>query len=309
MRAVTVLVFAAFFAFLATCSAENGGGGSGGVGPSHNSNSQGGSSGGGQQAGVSGQTAGFGGYSAIGGGAAEDTSGGTGGDICADQQVAVERSPANVVLVVDRSSSMVLNQFGNANRWDALYDALMANPDGVVYPLQGAIRFAFYSYTNYPTEGIPCPDLRPRVFPPEFNNYDNIAAQYSRSTPPMGGPMPNAAILMPVGETPTGEALAIVLDEVLPWVAQGSGPDAEPLGPTILLLATDGEPDSCADIAQDTEGRNDVGRQMVIDQIVRAFQGGVQTYVLSVGNDVGDQHLQDVPWPPSSAKSCRAWWS
>jgi hypothetical protein len=288
MRAVTLLVITAFFAFSASCSAENGGVGAGGVGPSTGGVAAGDGSGG-QQGGVGGPIAGFSGIGATGGNSGE-AQGGAAGEICADQQVSVTRSPANVMLVVDRSSSMILNPFGNANRWDALYNALMANPDGLVFPLQGTIRFGFASYTHYPTEMTGCPDLV-MVFPPVFNNYDAIAAQYQPSS---ANAIPVSAVLLPVGETPTAEALVPIIDQLLAWVAANSGPDAEPLGPVVLLLATDGEPDTCADISQDTEGRNDQARQMVVDQIVRLFQGGVQTYVLSVGNDVGDQHLQAV---------------
>jgi hypothetical protein len=190
---------------------------------------------------------------------------------------------------------MILFPFGNTTRWDALYQALMANPDGLVYPLQSSIRFGFTSYTNYQAaDGSACPNMV-TVFPPAFDNYDNIAANYLPSAVPfVGGPMPQAAVLLPVGETPTGESLALVLDQLLPWVAANSGPDQEQLGPVVLLLATDGEPDSCADISQDSAGTNGPARQMTVDQVNRAFQEGVQTYVLSVGADIGDQHLQDV---------------
>jgi hypothetical protein len=260
----------------------NGSAGTGGTDGSAETGGEGGASGESGN-GDTGGSGGTGGETGTGGG------GGTAGT-CANVSVAVNRGPTNVVLVVDRSSSMILNQFGAENRWDALYNALMGNPDGLVFSLQSSIRFGFASYTNYPTEATPCPDIV-TVFPPVFDNYNAISATYGLSSV---GTIPISAVLTPVGETPTGESLAVVLDQLLPWVTQGNSPDAEPLGPTVLLLATDGEPDSCADISQDTEGRNDPARQMTVDQVNRAFQAGVQTYVLSVGSDVGDQHLQDV---------------
>ncbi len=287
MRSIYLLIITVFFA-LSSCSAENEGGG-GGSGPS-TGGSAGGAGVGGAQGGAGGLVAGFGGFGGWAGQTPPGGSGGAGGEVCADQKVAVDRSPANVMLMVDRSSSMILYQFGNMTRWDALHQALMANPGGLVFPLQQAIRFGFASYTNYPTNGTPCPDLV-TVFPPVFNNYDAIAAQYQPSS---AQAIPVTAVLLPVGETPTAEALVPIVDQLLEWIAMNSGPDAEPLGPVVLLLATDGEPDTCADITQDTELRNDQARQMVVDQISRAFQGGVQTYVLSVGADVGDQHLQAV---------------
>lgn len=267
--------------------AGSGGESSGGAG---GENGRPGGAGGSGQSGTGGPVAGFGGYGATGGTAAEDGSGGAAGGICADQQVAVHRSSANVMLVVDRSSTMILHALGNMNRWDALYNALMASPDGLVFSLQSSIRFGFASYTNYPANGTTCPDLA-MVFPPAFDNYDAISAKYQPSSV---ATIPVSAVLMPVGETPTGESLELVLDQLLPWAAASSGPDSEQPGPAVLLLAIDGEPDSCADISQDTDARNDEGRQMVVDQVVRAFQAGVQTYVLSVGADVTDQHLQAV---------------
>jgi hypothetical protein len=271
--------------------AENGGESSGRTGGENGeAGSESGGGAGGDQSGTGGPVAGSGGYGATGGTAAEDGSGGAAGEVCADQRVAVVRSPANVMLVVDRSSTMILHPLGNMNRWDALYNALMASPDGLVFSMQSSTRFGFASYTNYPANGTPCPDLA-MVFPPMFDNYDAISAKYQPSSV---ATIPVSAVLMPVGETPTGESLELVLDQLLPWVAANSGPDAEPPGPVVLLLAIDGEPDSCADISQDTDARNDEGRQMVVDQVVRAFRAGVQTYVLSVGADVTDQHLQAV---------------
>jgi hypothetical protein len=60
-------------------------------------------------------------------------------------------------------------------------------------------------------------------------------------------------------------------------------------GRKVLVLATDGEPDLCAD-GDDEEG----GRMRSVEEVQAAFDLGVTTYVISVGNDVGEQHLREL---------------
>jgi hypothetical protein len=59
--------------------------------------------------------------------------------------------------------------------------------------------------------------------------------------------------------------------------------------PPIVLLATDGLPDTCADI---DENGNTVAQNLSISETQRGFTMGIKTYILSVGNQVGAPHLQ-----------------
>jgi hypothetical protein len=54
------------------------------------------------------------------------------------------------------------------------------------------------------------------------------------------------------------------------------------------VLGTDGEPDTCA------QPNPQEGQPQAIAAAKRAFDAGIRVYVVSVGNDVGAQHLQDM---------------
>lgn len=181
---------------------------------------------------------------------------------CGDVNVVVNGVTPNVQLLIDQSGSMA-EEFGNTDRWDAVYRTLMG-PDGVVPRLQSAVRFGLSLYTSFDgNNGGTCPVLT-EVMP----SLDNFAAMDARFAP-----------AQPEADTPTGEALeataAVMRDLDLP-------------GPKIIVLGTDGEPDTCA-VPNPSNGQPES-----IAAAQRAFDNGIRTYVISVGDDVGESHLQDM---------------
>ena len=56
----------------------------------------------------------------------------------------------------------------------------------------------------------------------------------------------------------------------------------------ILVLATDGEPDTCE------QPKPNEGQQESIDAAAHAYANGIPVYVIGIGDDVGMEHLQDV---------------
>src|SRR5690606_24450106 len=60
-------------------------------------------------------------------------------------------------------------------------------------------------------------------------------------------------------------------------------------GPRVIVLATDGEPNTCASVTATQEGR-----RRSADAIRAAFDAGIQTFVISVGNEVGEDHLREI---------------
>jgi hypothetical protein len=84
---------------------------------------------------------------------------------------------------------------------------------------------------------------------------------------------------MPEGDTPTGPALTIVGQEL--------AADPEP-GDKIVVLATDGEPDTCE------QPEPNEGQAAAVAAAAETFGLGIRTFVVSVGADVSAQHLQDV---------------
>jgi Mg-chelatase subunit ChlD len=186
---------------------------------------------------------------------------------CAAVDLDAERVTPNVLVIVDRSGSMGDEEFpegSGTSRWDAVRDALTDTPDGLIFSLQSAIRFGFVTYSGAGA----CPNLDTVAC--SLDNYDAIDTAYRG--------------LAPEGDTPTGDSISAVLGMLGTLV-----PTADDGDPTIFILATDGEPDTCED------GDDEVGgRRESVEATEAAFDMGISTYVISVGDDVGADHLQDV---------------
>lgn len=187
--------------------------------------------------------------------------------ICADIRVQAMRVTPTVILIVDQSGSMT-SDFGSSDRWNSLRDALMDTPDGFVPALESQVRFGLALYSAQFMDGEPvgmCPAIT--WVPPAIDNYAAINAIYGPADP--------------LNETPTGESV----DAVLMRLSMTPDPTDDP---TIFILATDGEPDTCA------EPNPQNGQPESIAAVTRAYETGIRTYAISVGTDVGMRHLQDI---------------
>lgn len=188
-------------------------------------------------------------------------------DQCAELTVNLTEAIPTVVLLVDQSGSMT-SRFGNQNRWEATYASLMNPTTGLVATLQDRFRFGFALYTSF-NGGATCPNLRD--VRPDFNNFDAIDRVFSSSKPE--------------DDTPTGASILGTMRQF----------EENPVrGPKILLLATDGEPDTCDVPDPGDNTQRQAAQQETVAAAEEAFSRGVQTVVLSVGDQVGEQHLQDV---------------
>lgn len=189
---------------------------------------------------------------------------------CAHVRVEARRVTPNVILVVDQSGSMTAD-FGGSNRWDALRDSLMADPDGLVTSLESTVRFGVALYSaEQPNDGEPVPGMCPLItwVPPAIDNYSAIDAVYGPADP--------------IDETPTGESLDAVID----LLNMTPDPSSDP---TIFILATDGEPDTCA------QPNPQEGQPQSLAAAERAYDMGIRTFIISVGEGtVSSSHLQDM---------------
>ncbi len=189
-------------------------------------------------------------------------------EVCADIELTVTPEIPTVLIVVDQSGSME-NAFGSTDRWNAVRNSLLASPGGLIDELDEIIRFGLALYTSN-GGAPPCPLVA--YVDPDLYNYGAINAVYSTAEP--------------IGDTPTGESIETVSDFL---VALGWE------GPAALILATDGEPDTCANPSPDTEAEREAARAVTIAAVERAFGLGIQTYVISVGEgSVSASHLQDI---------------
>ncbi|NNE19892.1 MAG: VWA domain-containing protein, partial [Myxococcales bacterium] len=191
-----------------------------------------------------------------------------------------------VMFLVDQSSSMTSN-FSGKERWTAAHDAIVT----VTGQLDAIVRFGLTTYTSDDGDFNPtCPRLpvagdplagAPRV---DFglSNFEAISDTnvYPSSYPNDAG-----------GDTPTGDSI-----DALMTIIENDPPPAD--GPTIIVLATDGLPDSCecpdaGTCFPGTPSDHDPEVEAV-DAAENAFSSGVQTFILSVGPDVAQSHLQEV---------------
>jgi hypothetical protein len=201
------------------------------------------------------------------GGLAGSGNTGTGGNggVCADVKINLDKQIPTVLLLVDQSGSMDA-EFAGSDRWQVLRSSLM-NPDmGVVNTLQAQVRFGLALYSGVRNQ--PCPVITSVA--PALNNYGAIDMAY---------PIPTDAIL---DNTPTGESI-----DAASALLQG----VQELGQKVIVLATDGDPDSCAE--PDSNGTNPP-REMSLEASQRAFQAGVFTFVISVAADADQAHLAEL---------------
>lgn len=181
---------------------------------------------------------------------------------CAITRVSTTRVVPTVVVVVDQSGSMT-ERFGRTDRWNALRDAFL-DETGLLREFEDRVRFGLSLYTGLGA-GRTCPLLDEVA--PAMGNFDAIREMYARAEPR--------------SETPTGDALEAILDGLL------AVPDPDP-DPTIFILATDGEPDTC----EQPNPQN--GQAEALAAVARAYRSGIRTYLVSVGRDISEAHMQDM---------------
>lgn len=182
---------------------------------------------------------------------------------CPDVQVTVAPTIPNIMLLIDRSSSMN-EPFGGSTRWTTLYNTLMDPDSGIVTQLQSTVRFGVALYTSQSGHaGGVCPMLAQSDI--ALDNYAAIDAIYAPAAP--------------VDDTPTGDAIATIT----PILFQaGLG------GRNVLLLATDGIPDTCAQ----PDPNN--GHADALAAVQSAHGVGVETHILSVGPELTAAALQEL---------------
>lgn len=212
--------------------------------------------------------------------------GGTAGDglpmgTCANGLVRATRVAPRVVLVLDGSCSMSTNYPANGaqssqtctnnpnGRWAALRKALVDPQNGVVAKLQSVVEFGVVVYGTQPKCPIPGEPVTPGL-----NNLSTIEARMPQVQPGMN--------------TPTGPAL----DWVYKNLIEQAGPD-DRVGTQIVILATDGEPNSCGGSGRSASMTN---YQPSIDAVNKGTMKGATTYVISLADATGPfhDHLQEL---------------
>jgi hypothetical protein len=188
---------------------------------------------------------------------------------CVKLDVEFDRVPPLVLLLIDQSSSMN-DDFDGDSRWDTLRDTLLDRDSSLLSKLQNEIRFGMvlYSSRNGSTGNFACPLLEKVEI--KLGNFDDMRHLLDGADP--------------VDDTPTAESVVAVTAELEAITDPGE---------KYLILATDGEPDTCEDPdAQNAQSRANVAKAASIAAVTAAFDKGITTRVISVGDEVGADHLK-----------------
>ncbi|HKE13586.1 MAG TPA: hypothetical protein VKB80_01890 [Kofleriaceae bacterium] len=214
--------------------------------------------------------------------AGDDSSDDGGDDSCPAVQVALTPVVPDVVLLLDQSSSMDADfpNSGDPSRWDAMNLALLgpAGNDGVLFQLQDVLNMGVTLYTSHaggddlPVGGCPILQNTPLAVSNAGAIKDVLDAN------------------LPDDDTPTGPSIAAVT----PTFPQTDNPH-------VIILATDGLPDTCEDAnpgnaappgAAITQAQANAVTETATQT---AFEAGILTIPLSVAPDQGAiDHLQRV---------------
>jgi hypothetical protein len=175
------------------------------------------------------------------------------------------------MFLVDQSGSMTDPFSGGQNRWQAAHSAITQ----IISELDSIVRFGLTTYQSDGGGSTPdeCPIFDTQV---DFamDNFSTINMSYPASFP--GG-----------SDTPTGDSIDVLVD-----IIQSDPPPAE--GPTIIVLATDGEPDSCeVPNPNPTAG----ARLEAVTASGNSHDAGIDVFVLWVGqlsSSGTKDHLKEV---------------
>lgn len=241
---------------------------------------------------------GIGGIPSVGG---NTNSGGSGG-ACARAEANFEKVIPNIMLVVDRSKSMQDRFGGNESRWNVLRNALIDPDNGLVAGLEDEVRFGLTLYTS-PAFAVGGPPGRGMGGGTGSGGAGGVSAGGGGTGGDAGSMMcpwlievpvalnnlgPISAVYLPndeQGYTPTGQSLAVV------WPKLAAIDETVMPGPKFMILATDGDPNTCN---QNNQTAAMEGRQASVEAIAAAKAAGITTYVISVGTDVTEEHLREI---------------
>jgi len=171
-----------------------------------------------------------------------------------------EKTTPSITLVLDRSGSMDQN-FGGMSRYQAMISGLFGN-NGAVTLTQGQV---YFGEALYAADQTPCLSLAGFTAPRALNNA-TVMQNLTTSNPPNNG------------NTPTAPAI----DQVVADFATNPPPAGSP---PIILLATDGEPNSC--------NSNNANRGPSITAATNAYNAGIQLFIVGLAG-LNTQFLQDM---------------
>jgi hypothetical protein len=185
---------------------------------------------------------------------------------CVDIVRSYNSEPATVLLLIDQSQSMSF-RFGDSTRWGVLRDAIVDPERGLLASLDRTTKVGLMLYTGRGGFDNPlgCPLLT--QVEAAFGNLDAVRSAYLGADPMRGG------------DTPTGESITQAAAALM---------NIPGTAPKYILLATDGEPDTCA------QPKPSEGLPEALAAASAAFASGIRVYVLGVSDGLGAARLQQL---------------
>jgi hypothetical protein len=203
-----------------------------------------------------------------------DPSQGGAGPSCVDLEVDFARVTPTVVLLIDQSSSMEADFDNGVDRWDTLVNTLSNPQSSLIKKLEGSVRFgmALYSSLNGFGTDLQNPNVCPQLTSVDIA-LDNFSAMSDMLTSDANDP---------VDDTPTAESVAAVAAQLQAFAEEG---------PKSIILATDGDPDTCEDPNSNDQ---ESSKALSVGAVTAAFADGITTHVISVGDEATESHLKDL---------------
>ena len=185
---------------------------------------------------------------------------------CVDITHSYTSEPATVLLLIDQSQSMTF-PFGSSTRWDVLRQAIVDPDNGLLAALDQSARIGLMIYTGQGGFANPlgCPLIT--EVEARFGNVDEVRSVYLAAAPMQGG------------DTPTGESIDRAA-RALAGITSSA--------PKYLLLATDGQPDTC------TQPKPSQGLPEALAAAQRAYDQGIRMYTLGVSDGLDSWRLQQL---------------
>lgn len=192
-------------------------------------------------------------------GTCQPTGGGSGADAnCPAVHFAPMPTTPSVELILDRSGSMNMSDI-SPTRYGALQNALVGTM-GVVKTEQAKVYFGAALFSG---DQAPCLNLSGFTVPRALNNFSAIQTLINTHSPG--------------GSTPTADAITMIHADF--------GTNPPPAGsPPIILLATDGEPNSC---------NNGPDNGLSVAATKAAYNAGIRLFIIGLAG-VANQFLQDM---------------
>jgi len=198
---------------------------------------------------------------------------------CVDLDVDFARVTPTVMLLIDQSGSMDQNFENGKDRWQTLRETLTDPQNSLLKKLDTSVRFGMTLYTSDGGFGTN-PDPNSQRTCPKLQSVGIALGNFATMSSFLNQKQNGEYVYGPSGDTPTAESVDAVVRSLKAYQEEG---------PKSIILATDGDPDTCLDPKAND---SDASKALSVTAVQHAFEAGFRTHIISVGNQVTASHLK-----------------